>query len=176
MLFECVGRRAIEVSDGLTGTGMFSCASVGRIPYVWASPLGPVCVWVGLVLVGFAVCDCVLVPCATVCSSCVSLCVSRLPPVFLNRYVCTSSMKSLDSDLHVLRRNSCRRPAEFSVAVETADYCEGFDVGVHVFETSVASCHVRQLKLFSQIGNQMGGPFASTPCRSRVPWYGGSAC
>ena len=62
---------------------------------------GPVCVWVGLVLVGFAVCDCVLVPCATVCSSCVSLCVSRLPPVFLNRYVCTSNMKSLDSDLHV---------------------------------------------------------------------------
>ena len=34
MLFECVGRRAIEVSDGLTGTGMFSCASVGRIPYL----------------------------------------------------------------------------------------------------------------------------------------------
>jgi hypothetical protein len=91
MLFECVEGRAIEVSDGLTGTGMFSwypvlvCFPVR----LWVESLmcGPVCVWVGLVLVGFAVCDCVLVPCATVCSSCVSLCVSRLPPVFLNRYV-----------------------------------------------------------------------------------------
>ena len=141
---------------------------------LWVESLmcGPVCVWVGLVLVGFAVCDCVLVPCATVCSSCVSLCVSRLPPVFLNRYVCTSNMKSLDSDLHV------GIPVGARQNLETVDYCEGFDVGVHVFETSVASCHVRQLKLFSQIGNQMGvgASFATTPCRSRVPWYGGSAC